>query len=213
VANTSRWTARLTLLVILAECVARPTYAQSLCASCEVQVGLGGTYHYWASTGSLVLPVSVTWSDNRYEFGVFRFTSQQLLKVSGTHERCMADPYWGASVSRRWQLFSRGPLRVYFGFGLALKTESDVLSVTRWDFASQLGLRFRLPGNRLMGEITMRHWSNAGIQLPNHGQDFATLTFWLNSALFGKPQYSNDFRFSLNRSLVANGSGAEPLLP
>lgn len=31
----------------------------------------------------------------------------------------------------------------------------------------------------------MRHWSNGGIRLPNHGQDFATLTLRLNTGRFG----------------------------
>jgi hypothetical protein len=37
----------------------RAANAQSFCESCEVQVGLDGTYHYWGATGSLVLPVLV----------------------------------------------------------------------------------------------------------------------------------------------------------
>jgi len=195
-----------------------PVEAQSVCESCEVQIGLGETYHYWATTGSLVLPVSVTWSDNRYEFGGFRFTNQQLLSLSGMREaRHMANPYWGASLSRRWRLFDRGPVQGYFGFGLAARTESDVLSATRWDFASQLGLRFRLPGSRVIGEVTMRHWSNAGIQLPNHGQDFATLTVRVNSRLFGTPeadQIAIDPSLSLDRSIAANSPGLNTsLLP
>jgi len=68
-------------------------------ASCEVQVGFGGTYHYWGATGG----------------------------------------------------------------------------------ASQLGLRFRVPGNRVTGELTFRHWSNGGIRLP----------------------------FNLDRSLAANSSGPQ----
>jgi hypothetical protein len=28
------------------------------------------------------------------------------------------------------------------GFGLSVKTEADVLSVSKWDFASQIGVRF-----------------------------------------------------------------------
>jgi hypothetical protein len=192
--------------------------AQSLCGSCEVQIGLGETYHYWATTGSLVLPVSVTWSDNRYEFAGFRFTSQQLLSLPRRRDpRHMANPYWGASFSRRWRLFERGPVQGYFGFGLAARTESDILSATRWDFASQLGLRFRLPGSGVIGEVTMRHWSNAGIQLPNHGQDFATLTVRVNSRLFGIPegdQISLDRSLSLDRSMAANRSGSgTSLLP
>jgi len=53
-------------------CAPRLVQAQDFCQSCEVQVGLGGTYHYWGTTGKAwVLPVSLTWSDNRYEVGSF----------------------------------------------------------------------------------------------------------------------------------------------
>ncbi len=88
----------------------------------------------------------------------------------------MANPYWGVSASRRWQLFARGPVSGFVGFGLAYRTESDDLSATHWDFASQLGARLRLPGGRSVVELSIRHWSNGGIKLPNHGQDFATVT-------------------------------------
>jgi hypothetical protein len=37
----------------------------------------------------------------------------------------------------------------------------------------------------VVGEVTMRHWSNGGIRLPNHGQDFATFTIRVNSGVFG----------------------------
>ena len=63
------------VLLVCVDCAPGLAIAQSFCESCEVQVGLGGTYHYWGATGSLVLPVSVTWSENRYELGVFRFTN------------------------------------------------------------------------------------------------------------------------------------------
>jgi Lipid A 3-O-deacylase (PagL) len=160
--------------------------AGSLCESCEVQLGLGQTYHFWGYTGGVVLPVTVKWSDGRYELGFFRVTTQQVLYDDHyRYGHVMADPYWGVSLSRRWQLFESGPVSGFIGFGLALRTESDQLSCTRWDFASQLGLRLRLPGDRIIGEVTMRHWSNAGIRLPNHGQDFATVTTRLNSGLFG----------------------------
>jgi hypothetical protein len=208
----------LLLLLVCAAYAPRSADAQSLCGSCEVQVGLGGTYHYWGATGGVVLPVTVTWSENRYELGFVRVTTEQTLHESRSrNERLMADPYWGVSLSRRWQLFERGPVKGFFGFGLAGKTRSDELSTTRWDFASQLGLRFRLPGNRAMGELTMRHWSNGGIRLPNHGQDFATLTIRLNSGLFGisnAGQYPVDPTFKLDRSLATNNSGSQgQLLP
>src|ERR1700724_899934 len=207
----------LLLLLVCAACAPRSADAQSLCESCELQVGLGGTYHYWRKTGGVVLPVAVTWSENRYELGFVRVTTQQTLHESRSrNQRLMADPYWGVSLSRRWQLFHRGPVKGFFGFGLAGKTRSDVLSATRWDFASQLGLRFRLPGNRAMAELTMRHWSNGGVRLPNHGKDFATLTVRLNSGLFGVGETNRqpiDPTFNLERALAANSSGPERQLP
>jgi Lipid A 3-O-deacylase (PagL) len=173
-------------LFLGASCVPRFVTAQSLCESCELQVGIGDTYHFWGTTGGVVLPVTLDWSDGRYEFGLFRISTRQILyDTHYRYGRLMAEPYWGLSLSRRWRLFDRGPVRGFFGFGIAAKTESDQLSVTRLDFASQLGVRFPLPGGHTIGELTFRHWSNAGIRLPNHGQDFVTLTVRLNTGLFG----------------------------
>jgi hypothetical protein len=192
--------------------------ARPLCESCQVQVGLGETYHYWATTGSVILPISVSWGDNRYEFGAFRFLSQQFLPWPGTRNaRQMANPYWGTSLSRRWHLFELGPFQGYVGFGFSLKTDADALSVTKWDFASQAGVRFRLPGSSMIGEVTMRHWSNAGIRLPNHGQDFATLTVLLDPRLvrFAETEkISIDPSIDLNRTLAEyHARKDEALLP
>src|SRR5215813_10470106 len=160
--------------------------AASLCESCELQIGIGDTYHFWGTTGGVVLPLTLNWSDSRYELGLFRLSTRQILyDAHNRGGRLMANPYWGLSLSRRWRVFSRGPVTGFFGFGIAAKTESDQLSVTRLDFASQFGLRFPLPGNRVVGELTFRHWSNGGIRLPNHGQDFVTLTVSLNSGFVG----------------------------
>jgi hypothetical protein len=180
--------AALALLAFMIAAAFAPaiTNAQSICASCEVHLGLGGTYHFWGPTGGLVFAATMNWDDGRYELGVFRVARAQFLVDDAYRDGLlMADPYWGVSLSRRWQLFQRGPVKGFFGFGLALKTESDQLSATRWDFASQLGLRFRIPGQLAVGELTVRHWSNAGIRLPNHGQDFVTLTVRLNTGRFG----------------------------
>jgi hypothetical protein len=53
-------------------------------------------------------------------------------------------------------------MRMSFGFGLSGKSESENLSVTGWDFASQLGVPFPWPGNRVITELTMRHWFQCG---------------------------------------------------
>src|SRR6201997_1954287 len=189
--------------------------AHSLCESCEVQVGIGDTYHFWGTTGGVVLPATLNWSEGRYELGLFRFSSRQILyDAHYPSGRLMADPYWGMSLSRRWRLFDRGPVRGFFGFGIAAKTSSDQLSVTRLDFASQFGLRFPFPGNHVVGELTFRHWSNAGIRLPNHGQDFVTLTFRLNLGLVGVDRGERiavDGLVSPEGALTAQNAGAANL--
>src|SRR2546430_17213357 len=86
-------------LLLLFVCAAEAPWSahgHSLCEGCEVQVGLGGTYHYWGTTGGVVLPVAVTWSESRYELQFVRVTTQQTLRESGSRNaRLMADPYWG----------------------------------------------------------------------------------------------------------------------
>ena len=207
------------LLVLLIGALSAPTIAkaQSMCESCEVQLGLGGTYHFWGPTGGLVLAATMNWDANRYELGVFRVASAQFLRDHAYPDgHRMADPYWGASLSRRWQVFEKGPVKGFVGFGVALKTESDQLSATRWDFAEQAGLRFRLPGQLAVGELTVRHWSNAGIRLPNHGQDFVTFTVRLNTGRFGvdrADQISLEPALQSRTARLASNFEAEDLLP
>ena len=173
-------------LLVSAGYVPQLARAQSLCESCELQIGIGDTYHFWGTTGGVVLPVTLKWSEGRYELGLFRLSTRQILyDAHYRYGHVMADPYWGLSLSRRWRVFARGPIRGFLGFGIAVRSESDQLSITRWDFASQFGVRFPLPGNKVIGELTFRHWSNGGIRLPNHGQDFVTLTVRLNAGLVG----------------------------
>ena len=216
-ANARRGHPVLLLLLIGALSVPTITKAQSLCESCEAQLGLGGTYHFWGPTGGLVLAATMDWDANRYELGVFRVASAQVLRDHAYPDgHLMADPYWGVSLSRRWQLFQKGPVQGFGGLGLALKTESDQLSATRWDFAEQLGLRFRIPGQVAVAELTMRHWSNAGLRLPNHGQDFVTFTIRLNTGRFGiarADQIPLESAFKSRTALLAKSFEAEGSLP
>ena len=78
--------------------------------------------------------------------------------------RLVARPYWGASLSRRFKLFERGPLRAIFGFGVSYRTETDVLSATHWNFSSQFGLRFQSSQFPAIFELSARHWSNGGVR-------------------------------------------------
>jgi hypothetical protein len=155
----------------------RPERPRSrICDDCEFNVGVGGTYHSFETTGGEVIPVTVTWDRGRWEFGVFHFSEQTSADNEESVERLVAHPYWGASMSRRFKLYERGPLRAIFGFGLSYRTETDVLSATHWNFSSQLGLRFQSPQFPAIFELSARHWSNGGVRTPNRGQDFTILT-------------------------------------
>jgi hypothetical protein len=148
----------------------------SFCDGCEFQVGLGGTYHSFETTGGEVIPLTMTWGRGRWEVGLFHFGEQSSADNQESVERLVAHPYWGASVSRRFKLYEYGPVRAIFGFGLSYRSETDVLSATRWNFASQFGLRFQSPHLPAIFELSARHWSNGGVQTPNRGQDFTILT-------------------------------------
>jgi hypothetical protein len=149
--------------------------SRSVCRGCEFQLGVGGTYHSFENTGGVVIPMTVAWDLSRWELGVFHFGEQTSEDNHDHVERVVANSYWGASLSRRFAFFERGPLRAMFGFGLAYRTEQDVLSATHWDFSSQLGLRFKPPQFPAAFELSTRHWSNGGVRTPNRGQDFTVL--------------------------------------
>jgi hypothetical protein len=148
----------------------------SVCGDCEVHLGVGGTYHSFEGTGGLVIPLTVSWDRSRWEIGVFHFSKQTSDDNALNTERLVARPYWGTSISRRFHLFERGPLRAIFGFGVSYRTETDILSATRFNFSSQFGLRFQSPSFPAVFELSARHWSNGGIKTPNRGQDFTILT-------------------------------------
>lgn len=148
-----------------------------LCNGCQLFLGVGDTYHYWGRMGGLVVPITFTWGDGRYEFGVFRFTTaQKLYEDQWGQTRLLAEPYWGTSMSRRWQLFGKPTWKLFFGFGASYKNQEDALNSTHWNFASSLGVKLRHPsGKGPEMEFVLRHWSNAGIRSPNRGQDFFTV--------------------------------------
>jgi hypothetical protein len=78
--------------------------AASFWGESQLQTGIGGTYHFWSGTHAIVIPVTLVMDDNRYEFGVFRMADRQRFYDPYIHaQHQTADPYWGASLSRRWQ--------------------------------------------------------------------------------------------------------------
>jgi Lipid A 3-O-deacylase (PagL) len=166
---------------VVAALVAHGAHADGLssfCADCQLQLGIGGTYHYWGRTGGIVIPLTLDWDQDRYEIGAFRMaTRQHFFNPRFRVDELLAEPYWGFSASRRWELLRKTThWRLLLGFGGSYKTETNDLSASHWNFAEQLGVRFLPTGNTAI-ELCGRHWSNAGLKTPNRGQDFATLTF------------------------------------
>ena len=150
--------------------------AESFCSRCELQLGIGGTYHYWNTTHGIVVPVTFNFDDDRYELAAFRFVNAQSYFSDHFHGvEHNANPYWAFSGARRFSLWRRPHWRLLLGIGGSYKTEEDRLSSSRWNFDEQLTLRLT-PARAWAVEISMRHWSDGGLKLPNHGQDFATLT-------------------------------------
>ena len=68
--------------------------SREFCRDCEFHIGVGGTYHSLKGTSGVVIPMTVTWDRSRWEFGLFRFASEQL---SSETDQVIAQTYWGAS--------------------------------------------------------------------------------------------------------------------
>ncbi len=156
--------------------------AANFCSTCEVEVGAGFTYHYWEWTHSAVIPVVLDFAPDRWgrwQLGAFRFAhAQEYYNTTfGAHVR-FTDPYWGFSFTRHLELFTHPHWRLVLGLGGAYRSEEDRQISSHWNFSEEFGVRLT-PSRRWTIELLGRHWSNGGLKLPNHGQDFATIMFTL----------------------------------
>jgi hypothetical protein len=149
------------------------------CPHCDLLVGFGATYKFWAFNDGIVVPVTLEIDDSRWEVGVFRFATAQYLKEQPAFPSSFraANPQWGFDALRRWQLLHRSWGKLYFGLGGSYKTENDWLD-PRFDFAYMLGVRFNLGGKSIL-EFSVRHWSDAWFREPNRGVNFVMLSFGL----------------------------------
>jgi hypothetical protein len=78
---------------------------------------------------------------------------------------------------RRWQVLHRGREKLYLGFGASYVTQENYVNASLFNFSYLIGLRFDLGGSRgPLLEVTLRHWSNAWLKLPNRGENFVTLS-------------------------------------
>ncbi|HXC08395.1 MAG TPA: hypothetical protein VNV61_05660 [Steroidobacteraceae bacterium] len=149
-----------------------------LCKQCDLLVGGGTTFAHDSSTGGLPLTAALELDESRWELGAFRFATAQRVPISDVPRSYRAaNPYWGFTAMRRWQVLHRGWGRLYLGFGANYRTEIDYLEATNWNFAYLLATRFDLGthGNGL--ELGVRHWSDAWIRPGNRGENILTLSY------------------------------------
>jgi Lipid A 3-O-deacylase (PagL) len=147
------------------------------CGQCDLMVGVGTTYFDFRLTHGLVLPIALEFDQSRWELGAFRFAnSQEVNKYYGPSDGRGANPYWGFTAMRRWQVLHRGWGKIYLGFGANYRTESDYLEISHWNFAYLIAARFDVGLHGTALEVGIRHWSDAWIRRPNRGQDLATLS-------------------------------------
>ena len=168
----------LICLAAFAVCAPQVAAAGALCSHCDVLIGVGTTFSPWAWTGGVVFPITLELQNSRWELGAFRFATGQRTRAGALPpETDAANPYWGFTVMRRWQLLHRGRTKFYFGFGANYRTEVDYLESTHWNFAFLVAARLDLDAHGHALEIAVRHWSDAWIRPPNRGQNLVTLSF------------------------------------
>ncbi len=171
----------LICLTTLGACAPATSSAEGLLESwqhCDLLIGGGTTFSHVAWTDGLVLAGTLELDDSRWELGAFRFATAQRVPISGVPaDYHAANPYWGFTAMRRWQVLNRRLGKLYLGFGANYRTEIDYLEATNWNFAYLVAVRFDLGKHGSMVELGVRHWSDAWIRAGNRGQNLLTLSF------------------------------------
>jgi len=166
----------LSVLEACAPGAARAEPAAACGRGCGLLVGVGTIFYDFSWTHGLVLPVTLELDQSRWELGVFRFANSQRAPARALPTTHAANPYWGFTAMRRWQVLHRGRARLYLGFGANYRSELDYLEATRWNFAYVIAGRYDLRRQGHVLELSIRHWSDAWIRPPNRGQDLVTLS-------------------------------------
>jgi len=145
--------------------------------------GLGGTYTFgarlWAGIGS-----DDELGCESLRARVFRVASAQVLRDHAYPTGTSWLTPTGSLPIRRWQVVEKGPVKGFVWVWASAKDGVGSMSATRWISQNSSGCAFGFP-ERSPWRVDRAALSNAGIRLPNHGQDFVTLTIRLNSGRFG----------------------------
>ncbi len=124
-------------MTTLAACAPATSCAEGLlapCEYCDLLIGAGTTFSHFAWTDGLVSAGTLELDESRWELGVFRFATAQSIPISAVPaDYHAANPYWGFTAIRRWQVLHRGRGKLYLGFGANYRTEIDYLEATNWN--------------------------------------------------------------------------------
>jgi hypothetical protein len=125
-----------------------------------------------------VTPLTLTWACDRYEVGLFFFGNQFDNRYGGQYLEVRQDA--AISLSRRWVVHRWGSLGLFFGMGGSYRTragpaDGNFFNGSRLNFAEQMGIRWMRNREPRGFELSIRHFSNAGLVPPNVGQNFIDL--------------------------------------
>jgi hypothetical protein len=172
------------VLAALAALATPRARAADFCSTCELQLGIGGAFHFFGYNHSPVIPLAFNFDQDRWELAVFRFSNrQEYYSTTFFYNIEWSRPHWAAAFSRRLELLPHEHWRLFLGLGAGYRSAEDRNIASLWNFAEQGGFRLT-PRKNLAIELAYRHFSNAGLKKPNHGQDFATLTFSIYPTFF-----------------------------
>ena len=175
--------------------------AKTIWSDLHPAAGIGITFRSKQVTGKLV-PASITWKEDHYEFFVAYFRDQEIpdLTVQGFPAHVgLAPPMWAYALSRRFNFVDRPQLRAFAGVGVAYldthpcETAAEANDMTpafdayervyhgcnklngsRLNYALQLGVRVYMADHSQGLELVYRHISDAGMTDTNRGVDFVT---------------------------------------
>lgn len=157
----------------------------------------------WPHVSGKLVPVSLTWKEDRYELFAAYFQNEVVggYHIDGEPAHIgYAPPHFTYALSRRFNVVDHARLKAFAGIGVAYEGTKlcktvdeandrtitldyfepvyrgcDKLNGSHLNYLLQLGARF-YNADRSQGiELAYRHISNAGLAPPNLGDNFLTL--------------------------------------
>ncbi|MBS0373490.1 MAG: acyloxyacyl hydrolase [Proteobacteria bacterium] len=170
----------------------------------EVHVGAGvGLQVRWPHVAGKLIPASVTWKEDRYEFFAGYFQDSQVggYRIGGEPAHVAWAPQHRVfALSRRFNVVETAHWRAFVGIGVAYKDTRlchsidaandrtvtldyyepvyhgcDKLNGSHLNYVPQAGVRYYNQQRSQGIELAFKHLSNAGLSSPNVGENFLAL--------------------------------------